>query len=59
MRWLVKTKPYFLEEKIVEKFAFLPKRIDQFWVWLEWYETTIVYGLFGWKEKNNTRKLID
>ena len=43
MRLKVKPKPRLYDEKTVNKFAYLPTRIDDTIIWLEYYKCTYVY----------------
>lgn len=45
MKWKAKQKTIY--DDLKKKFAFLPKRVDDEWVWLECYYSLTVFNIFG------------
>ena len=45
MRWRAKESSIY--DGLKKKFAFLPKRVDDEWVWLECYYSLTVFNIFG------------
>ena len=46
MQWKTKSKPEYNSMRKVIKFALLPVKVGDTWVWLEYYEQTQFWGLF-------------
>ena len=43
MRWLAKVEPRIEDVRLMRRFAWLPTRIDNLWIWMERYTAVEQY----------------
>lgn len=57
MRWKATPDPQTFERRDVVKFALVPTKIDDEWIWLESYAETFEFGIWFWHSQG--KKKID